>query len=437
MRRTLVLLALCCLAVSAAASSSPFLGKNTLVLLESIEDQQAYSLFFNSLRSRGYTLHFSRADAADLALTKYGEYLYDQLILLAPSVNAFGGGVTTAKIIDFVDSGRSLIVAASPSIGDAVRELGAECGIEFDDSETYVVDHHNFDASDVDGEHTLIVADKFLSAAGIVLGQAKLAPVLFRGIGHAIVSSDPDGLLLEVLSASGTAYSAHPLLPVTELPLTVGTDTRLVTALQARNSARLVFSGSVEMFTNKFLTATASRAGAAAGAGVQSGNAAFLNELTRWAFQERGVLRLSNASHHLAGKSERPTIYRVMDDLEFAVRIEEWNGAAWVAYTATDVQLDFQMLDPYIRKTLASDGKGRFSAAFKVPDVYGVYQFKINYRRKGYSALSFAEQVSVRPFRHNEFERFIVQAYPYYASAFTGMAMFFIFSVVFLHHRSE
>jgi hypothetical protein len=33
-------------------------------------------------------------------------------------------------------------------IGDPLRELGSECGIEFDEEKTAVIDHHNFDVSD-------------------------------------------------------------------------------------------------------------------------------------------------------------------------------------------------------------------------------------------------------------------------------------------------
>ncbi len=44
-------------------------------------------------------------------------------------------------------------------------------------------------------------------------------------------------------------------------------------------------------------------------------------------------------------------------------------------------------------------------------------------------------QVSVRPFRHNEFERFLVAAYPYYMSVFSTMAAFFVFGFAFLYHK--
>merc|ERR1711916_377327 len=90
--------------------------------------------------------------------------------------------------------------------------------------------------------------------------------------------------------------------------------------------------------------------------------------------------------------------YRVKDDIEFHAVIQEWDGSAWIPYQTDDIQLEFQMLDPYVRLTMSHDGAGSYVAAFKVPDVYGVFQFKLNYRRHGYSSLSLAEQVSIRPF---------------------------------------
>ncbi len=51
----------------------------------------------------------------------------------------------------------------------------------------------------------------------------------------------------------------------------------------------------------------------------------------------------------------------------------------------------------------------------QAPDVYGIYKFRVQYRRPAVSVLELSDQVSVRPFKHNEYERFIGQAYPYYA----------------------
>lgn len=45
-------------------------------------------------------------------------------------------------------------------------------------------------------------------------------------------------------------------------------------------------------------------------------------------------------------------------------------------------------------------------------------------------------QVPVRPFRHNEFERFLVCAYPYYASAASSCVAFFALGWFFLYHKA-
>ncbi len=59
----------------------------------------------------------------------------------------------------------------------------------------------------------------------------------------------------------------------------------------------------------------------------RAGNAAFADAVSRWAFQERGVLRAANLTHRvLAGAhpgAVAPERYRVNDDVEFAVDILE------------------------------------------------------------------------------------------------------------------
>jgi len=72
-----------------------------------------------------------------------------------------------------------------------------------------------------------------------------------------------------------------------------------------------------------------------------------------------------------------------------------------------------------------------------LPDVYGVYKFVVRYNKLGYGNLLLEEQVSIHPFRHDQFERFIDVAFPYYASAFSMMAGFFVFGIVFLYSRTS
>lgn len=160
-----------------------------------------------------------------------------------------------------------------------------------------------------------------------------------------------------------------------------------------------------------------------------------MTQISTWVFHERGHLKAVNVRHHRVVETDEPSIYRINDELEYSVEIYEWSGKSWEPYVADDVQVQFYMMSPYILKTMSTDKKGVYYTTFKVPDVYGVFQFKVEYNRLGYTSLSLSKQIPVRPFRHNEYERFITAAFPYYGASFSMMAGFFIFSLVYLYHK--
>jgi oligosaccharyltransferase complex subunit beta len=118
--------------------------------------------------------------------------------------------------------------------------------------------------------------------------------------------------------------------------------------------------------------------------------------------------------------------------------VEELQGDRWMPFVSSDMQMEFMMLDPYVRKTMVVDpSTGRHVASFIAPDSYGIFKFRVLYRRIGYSVLHAETQVSIRPFKHNEYERFIFSAYPYYSSAFSAMIAFFVFSMFFLFSEDK
>lgn len=45
----------------------------------------------------------------------------------------FGGSVDAASLLEFVDSGHDLILAADTSASDLIREIAVECGVDFDE----------------------------------------------------------------------------------------------------------------------------------------------------------------------------------------------------------------------------------------------------------------------------------------------------------------
>ena len=426
-----IALALCAFSTEGAKS-----GKKTLVLLENLSMKETHSVFFGDLKSRGYQLTFKLADDSSLALSKYGEYLYDNLIIFAPSVEDFGGTINVNAITDFVDNGAgNVLVAVSNEVGDILRDLGMEVGLELDERGTSVIDHLNYDVKDR-GEHTLIVVEPTnIIDAELIVGPKAETPCLYRGLG---MIADPDNpLILEIMTGATTSYSYFPDDKIDEYPHAVGKSTLLMAGMQARNNARVVFSGSIDFFSNEFFAASVLRSASGAGNFDQSNNHAIATALTKWVFKETGVLRVGTVKHHLIGETEPPTAYTVEDKVHYEIVIEERVNGKWKPFMVTnDVQLEFFRIDPFVRIYLNKTRNGMaYYADFKLPDVYGVFQFKVDYNRIGYTHLFSTTQVSVRPFQHTQYERFIPSAYPYYVSAFSMMIGIVLFSLVFLHYR--
>jgi oligosaccharyltransferase complex subunit beta len=84
-----------------------------------------------------------------------------------------------------------------------------------------------------------------------------------------------------------------------------------------------------------------------------------------------------------------PACLYCQDDVIYSLRLEEYDESrgGWLPLQADDVQLEFVMLDPYVRTFLSHDKQGRYFVKFTIPDVYGVYKFRVMYRRPGYSTV--------------------------------------------------
>ena len=74
--------------------------------------------------------------------------------------------------------------------------------------------------------------------------------------------------------------------------------------------------------------------------------------------------------------------YTINDEVVYSIGIEELKDGVWGPYAGTDVQMEFVRIDPFVRTTLKNHN-GNFKAEFTIPDVYGVYQFKVSFASKG------------------------------------------------------
>jgi len=308
------------------------------------------------------------------------------------------------------------------------------------------LDHFNHESLSSEPKHDIIRTNRFLENKYILGDLPKNASVLFRGIGH--TNYEENILVSSVLKPSDKAYSTLTKKGASTITK-VGSDIVLVSAIQSRNNARIIVSGSLDMFSNKFFQAKGFR------------NKDFCSEISKWVFAERGVLRASNVNHtkgdgtlaelllkqktrldlpqslfpepEIAKNSQ---VYRIGETIDYSLKVEEYDAdkGGWVPFAASDLQVEFVMLDPFERITLSNDPQsGIFSTTFTAPDKYGIFKFRIMYRRVGLTVLLINTQVSLRPYKHNEHERFIPSAYPYYFSVFSIMIGFFVFIYSFIN----
>lgn len=340
------------------------------------------------------------------------------------------------ELAKFVDAGGNILLGASSTAASSIRDFARELDVELGERDSLIADHFNYEASS-DEKHTSILSSRFTENEFILSKEVQDgAPIVYKGVGHSLGNSH---LISPILGASRTSYSydTKEEFEAAEDPWTAGTQTWLVSGVQARNNARIGISGSVELFSNAAFTIELED-------GKIAGNQNFARDFTQWIFQERGVLRSFGLGHALANQSVAeilPTTYRVKNDVTFEISLQQYEHGKWKPYVASDVQLELIMLDPYIRTTLdvvsTSADSAKYSSTFMLPDHYGVFHFKVNYKRNGLSYIEDRAQVTIRHFRHDEYGRFLTAAYPYYTATTTTILGFLSFCLVWLFNQSK
>ncbi|KAI1303768.1 hypothetical protein EDD11_005307 [Mortierella claussenii] len=420
------------------AHATSLTGNRALVILDSLDDAAHYMDLWNDLQDRQYNVTLQTVGDS-IILSKDDRRQYDHLLLLAPKMKDYPKGMSAKAVVGFIAEGGNLLVAGSPELGSTVRELSREFDVEFDNRFTTVLDHFNYDEDLGKDKHDALVinpATHMSSVKEIVPLNKVDGPILFRGIAHSV--SPSNSLLVPVLWAPLEAYSWESVNlneAADQDPTLSGKEISLVSVMQARNNARIAFMGSTEMLSDLFFASSVQKHGEEK---VPSGNRKFVEELTKWTFQEKSALEVVSVEHHKVGEEEAPAHYRIKDNMTFTIWITEYHDGEWHPFSADDIQLELIMLDPYIRKTLdqipldEQSTTGTFTTTLQLPDQYGVFKFTVNYKRPGLGYIEDVTTVGIHPFRHDQYPRFISQAKPYYTSAASMGVGLLLFTAVYL-----
>lgn len=432
------------------------------------------------LVARGYTLTFrdirNASPSNEELLARYEEKQYDGAIIFAPSAKckpssdcpgwiryltwilpaALPADLSPQALFSYITTSLSsndipgnLLIALSPQVSETWRDFAREFSIEFDERDTALFDpvHSSKSATpsvsapvvDVPSSLTFSaypVLDSLDSSSSIVSRSTIEAgkPIRYSGLVHQAIDLP---LLTPVLRAPATSYpvdlSSAGNAVVEGGPLVAGEQAKLVSAFQARPNSRVVWSGSLDLFSNAFNT-------------PETGNEAFIADLSSWTFGEKGIVRIESARHYAALDSTAKTQkeqYRIGEEMVYELVLSEWTGDKWAAPSPaalTDLQLEVTMLDPHLRIPVTASTElahrsatsRTYTARFKLPDRHGVFTLLVDHRRQGMSWLESKMQISVTPLRHDEYERFITGAMPYYITAGSMVVAWLAFSALWL-----
>lgn len=207
--------------------------------------------------------------------------------------------MTPKLLLDYVNAGGNVLLGLSSESGtpSAISALLLEFDISLpSDKTSVVVDHFNYDTVSAAEKHDVLLLDRpgplRPDAVNFFGGDGVLA--VPRAVGQTLGNASP--LIAPILKAPTTAYAYNPKEAAESLeePFATGSQLSLISAMQARNSARFVVLGSLEMLQDQWFDASVK---SSSSKNVKTVNRLFARQLTEWTFKEVGVLNVLSVQH--------------------------------------------------------------------------------------------------------------------------------------------
>lgn len=377
-----------------------------LVVVDDSNPDVSVEAISGPLVSRGFEV--STAGIKDHpTLMKYGERIYDNLVVVPGRVKALGSTLRQVDLLEFLSAGGNIVALTTPKFSPlALRDLSSSFGIEVSGRGVEFVDAFN---SEVSFPHPNIVSS--------VSNQRGSSPFS----GSAVAKLGSNEYLLGLVQSPYTSYSWNSgkvnvddaKQSATDV-FTTGGEAFLAAGLQSLSGSRFVWVGSPFLLTD----------------------AEFGKQITSWAFGETGKLRLNGVTHQSDLPEEHGAShlhYMVEEPLKYCANIQEWNSEAgqWDTYDKIeDIQVEFKMIDPYYRLNLDRNGCVTFNAT----DQYGMFTFNLDYKSPGYTFLEDKQVITIRHRANDEWDRSwsITNSWVYLAGVSTTVFGFLLFCVLYL-----
>ncbi|KAL6947619.1 hypothetical protein ACO0RG_000195 [Hanseniaspora osmophila] len=395
----------------------------TLVVFDSrLTSLQDHSEFLQSLENRDHELVFEQVDHEDFDPQFYflsedeHSNLYDNMIIFPIKTKRGSSSLTSSKLLKFYENGGDVLAITSPvGVTDPVRLFLNQLSI-YPAPKGYILRDY-FNASD-EKKNTFAIAGSD-SLNDYVFNSSSDAELVYsKGSSALLGSSD---LLVPILKAPSTSLNKN----VNDEEWTIGSQGYLIAAFQNLKNARMTWVGSDKFFANGL---------------YESNNKAFIEELTKWTFREKSVIKVNGAKHYHADKTSYEELpYKTTDEVVYEILLSEFKDNKWIPYEGTDVQFELKMIDPYYRLTMnaeenVGESKKFTTGVFKLPDHHGVFTFQVDYKRPGLTYVESKSTHAIRNLAHTEYPRSweITNARVYLCSIFAVIGLWLVFVVAFI-----
>ena len=115
---------------------SVFSLERALILIDDYHYIETHSLFWSQLRRLGIEVDFKMIDDESVKLSVFGEFIYSTVIFFAPSFSddfVKKNDLKLSNILKFIDSGHDIMIFGNSEVGNYIRKLANEFGVDFDE----------------------------------------------------------------------------------------------------------------------------------------------------------------------------------------------------------------------------------------------------------------------------------------------------------------
>jgi oligosaccharyltransferase complex subunit beta len=438
------------------------------------------------LEERGHILTIINPLDDVSPLKNYDRLLFDNIFVFASSVHhAIQGFPKPSEFLDFVETGGSLFIAPTDGhLSPTFRDIALSYGIDYLPATSMML--NTIEPANA------IVSLPMPKTKSEILGDVidNTAPIQVTGLAMSIL--DNVTYIKKVLTGLSTMIVFDPGNPTI---FENGPNISLLSAVQLKNNARMIFFSDISLLSNQFLSAP------------NTSNHVYLNAVC-WVTHDCGYVRVKTFQHYmfdpvdldglaqtnrfinnfpqiLSNKAKRenflkinPATYKVGEHVHFDVVLERYNpySKVWELTQSNDVVFEMKVLHPFIkfplepqsqvtldakktsllgqnienvetRRQNSTQKDVEFNMPFQItmPDEMGVFRIFLSTKEafntvegSGVSFFDMQESplyLPVRPPKHDEWTRFLFVAYPYYLSMIIIMGAFFVLSVAFLYTK--